>query len=103
MKKIYAIHGDVTLVVDNKIPKGAKQIKCNKGFILEKGEGVHTHTIESECEIYEKDGVIYLKSDKPIILNHEEHGIQTLEPGIYHKEIEQVFDYEEMEARQVID
>lgn len=103
MKKILAIHGDVTLVQGTSIPEGAKQKKWNKGFVLERGEGVHTHTIESECEIYEKDGVMYLKSDKPITIDHEEHGVEVLQPGIYRKEMEQVFDYEDMEARQVVD
>ena len=54
MKKITNIHGDVTLVKVNSIPKDAKKIQWEKGFILERGEGVHTHIIEDKCEIYEK-------------------------------------------------
>jgi hypothetical protein len=103
MKKIYGIHGDVTLVKVLKLPTGVKPIKYVKNFILEKGEGVHTHIIESQCELYEVNGVMYLKSDKEIILNHEEHGMQVLEPGIYRKEMERAFDYEDMEAKQVQD
>lgn len=57
MRKITNIHGDVTLYEVTEIPKGAKKLKWKKGFILEKGKGVHTHTIEDECEIYEHEGV----------------------------------------------
>ena len=103
MKKITNIHGDVSLVKVNAIPEGAKQVQWERGFILERGEGIHTHVIEDKCEIYEKDGTMYLKVDSPVKINHEEHGIQTLEPGIYKKEIERVFSYEEMEARKVVD
>ena len=103
MKKVYGIHGDVTLVKINELPKGLNQIKFVKDFVLERGEGVHTHIVKDECELFEKDGVIYLKADEQIRLDHEEHGVQVLEPGIYRKEMERNFDYEEMEARQVID
>lgn len=103
MEKIVVAHGDVSLVKINELPKGLKQVKWHKGFILEKGEGQHLHTIEDECEIYEKDGVMYLKVDKTIKINHEEHGIQTIEPGIYRKDLEQEFSYEDFEARNVID
>jgi len=77
-----------------------------KGFVIEKGEGVHTHTLESDCDIFidEKSGRIFLKGDK-IEVAHEEHGKQTIESdtGIVYKDLERVFDYEEMESRNVID
>ena len=60
MKKIIGQHGDVVLYQANNIPKTAKRIKWQKGFILEKGEGVHTHTIETECEIYLDGDKMYL-------------------------------------------
>ena len=103
MKKVYSIHGDVTIVRINKLPKGIKKINYTPGFILERGEGVHTHIIKDECSIYEKDGIVYLQVNNGIRLDHEEHGVQILEPGIYRKEMERNFDYEAMEARKVID
>jgi hypothetical protein len=108
MKKIVMIHGDVTLCAADSIPKTAKKVVWEPGFILEKGEGVHTHTIENECEIYvdEKSGRMYLKEKTgPIVVNHEEHGKQQiLSPTkIVYKEIEQEFDYESMEARNTMD
>lgn len=101
--KITNIHGDVTLVKVNSIPENAKQIKWNKNFVLERGEGVHTHIIKDECQIYEYNEVMYLKVDNQIEIDHEEHGVQIIEPGIYRKDMERVFDYEDMEERQVID
>ena len=103
MNKIENIHGDVTLTEVKSIPLGAKKIKWQKGFVLERGEGIHTHVIEDKCEIYEKDGIMYLKNDTPIKINHEEHGVQIIDPGIHRKNIERVFDYEEMEDRNVQD
>lgn len=103
MNKIFAIHGDVTLIKLDKLPEGLKRLEWQKGFVLERGEGVHTHTIEDECEIYEENGTLYLKVSNPIKIDHEEHGVEIIEPGIYRKEIEQVFDYEEMESRRVMD
>ncbi len=106
MKKIYGQHGDVILEAVAAIPSGAKRIEVKKGFILEKGEGVHTHTIPETdgLSVYEKDGVMYLTAEKPINLTHEEHGTQVLEPNIiYKKVIEREFDYESMEARKTLD
>jgi len=103
MDKIYAIHGDVSLVRINQLPDGVDTVKYTPNFVLEKGEGVHLHTIKDKCEIYQKGGVMYLKVDSPIRIDHEEHGVEVIEPGIYRKDLEQVFDYEEMEARKVID
>lgn len=101
MEKIVIIHGDVTLYEVTEIPATAKRIPWNKGFILEKGEGAHTHTIENECEIYldEATGRMYLKElSAPIQINHEEHGVQTIPAKIVYKDLEQEFDYESMEA-----
>src|SRR3990167_1489306 len=106
MDKIVMIHGDVTLYEVKEIPATAKKVEWKPGFILEKGEGANTHTIENDCDIYidEVTGRMYLKQKaEPIQINHEEHGLQTLELGIYRKDLEQEFDYESMEARNTRD
>lgn len=104
-EKVYAQHGDVLLYQVDAIPEGSKQIKVKNGFILEKGEGVHTHVITKvdDLEVYDKDGVIYLKVEAPTELDHEEHGVKVIEPGIYRKEIENEFDYESEESRKTMD
>jgi hypothetical protein len=99
-------HGDLVLEKVSAIPTGAKKIKISKGFIVERGEGTNTHTLlETEgVEAYEKDGVLYLKVDKKVnLLDHEEHGVQTYEPGIYRKGIELEYDAEADEARRTQD
>jgi len=103
MEKAIMFHGDITLYKVSSIPATAKKLKWIKGFVLEKGEGEHLHTIEDECGIYEVGGVLYLKVEKPIQINHEEHGLQTIEPGLYRKDLEQEFNYEDMEARNTQD
>ena len=43
--------------------------------------------------------------NKSVKVNHEEHGIRTVKTntGISYKDLERVFDYEDMEKRRVID
>lgn len=106
MDKINNQHGDLLLVKANSIPKSAKKVEnLKKGYVLERGEGVHTHILEDVegVEVFEDKGEIYIRVSKPTRINHEEHGIQVLQPGIHIKRVERVFDYESMEARKVID
>ena len=104
MKKVTNQHGDVVLQVAE-IPADAKPVKIENGFILERGEGVHTHVFPdvSGIEVFEKNGETFVRVNKATRIDHEEHGIQTLKPGIYKKNIERVWDYESEEARRVID
>lgn len=103
--KVTNQHGDLILVYVDELPKGAKAFKPKKGYVLERGEGVHTHVLEDVAgvTVVEKDGDIYVRVTKPTRINHEEHGFQTLAPGVYKKRIEKVWDYETEEARKVID
>lgn len=106
MEKIILIHGDVTFYEAKAIPETAKKIEAKKGFIVEKGEGLHTHILENECEVYIDNGRMYLKETKEIPkINHEEHGLATIESPtrISYIDLEQEFDYETMEARDTAD
>lgn len=125
MKKISNQHGDVVLQRVIEIPKEAKKIKVDEGFIVEKGEGIHTHILKKKSqkkvavkdgisplemnsmmdlvEVYEKGEDMYIKVKETVCIDHEEHGIQTLEPGIYKKNIEREFDYENEIERRVLD
>jgi len=102
--KVKNQHGDVILV-EAAIPANAKRVKIKPGFIVEKGEGVHLHTLETVdgVEVYQDGETLYLSVSKPTNLVHEEHGCQVLEPGVYKKVIEREFSYEDMEARQTRD
>lgn len=109
MEKVLNQHGDLLLKEVSEIPQGAKRIKVKIGqkFVIEKGEGGHTHTLEivEGMEIYEHEGTIFIKqSNKPSKLDHEEHKNQVVVPDkIIKKDIEQEFDYESMEARKTQD
>jgi len=106
LRKRVLQHGDVILIAVNEIPEGAKQVKLPKrGFILERGEGVHTHVIEDTTglKVYEKDGVMYLLAENAVQVDHEEHGLKTIEARPIEKIIEREWDYESEEARKTVD
>jgi hypothetical protein len=124
MKKVVNQHGDVILEAVKAIPEGAKQLKVVSGFVLEKGEGIHTHILKSkkvitcakevplnlkdsneDFEVWQINDDMYIKvkNGKQVILDHEEHGKQILTPGIYKKNIEREYSYEDNEERRVID
>ena len=104
--KISNQHGDLLLEAITEIPATAKKIVAHNGFVLERGEGVHTHIFPNidGIEVFEDSaGQTYVRVSKKTFLDHEEHGKQVVLPGIYKKHIERCFDYETMEARKVQD
>jgi len=110
MEKIKNQHGDLILKEVSRIPKGANKKKIDmRIFTVLKGEGVNEHQLVADnlsevLDVYEKDGVLYLRSSEPLTLTHEEHGVQTLEPNIIYKRvIEREFDFESEEARNTQD
>lgn len=103
--KVINQHGDF-LVIKCNIPETAKFLKkAEKGFVLERGEGVHTHTlIEGDMDIFiDADGEMFLKANTPCTIDHEEHGKQIIEVGTGKKVIEREWDYESEEARKTRD
>jgi len=106
MNKITNQHGDLLFVSVDNIPATAtKVMDLNREYVLERGEGIHTHILEDVegVEVFEDKGEIFVRATKPTRINHEEHGIQILQPGIHRKQIERVWDYESEEARRTID
>lgn len=98
-------HGDMVLVKVLNVPEGLVWKRVNKGYVVEKGEGSHLHTTIDDCEIAEKDGVLYLRdiATREFGVDHEEHNVKVLEPGIYRKGIELEYDAEADEARRTMD
>lgn len=106
MKKIINQHGDLIFEECPEIPENAHRVEIKKGYVLERGEGVHTHTLEDVegVEVFENGQDIFIRVTKNARIDHEEHGIQNLVPGkIYRKSIERVWDYETQEARMTLD
>jgi len=100
-KKVEIQQGDCILVEDT-IPENAKPIKTGKSHILLRGEGVNTHVIEGDFDLYELNGTLYM-SVRTGKLVHEEHGVVTVPKKTYRRVIEREYDYEEREARNVED
>jgi len=104
-------HGELCIFESNKIiPTDAKKLKGDgKKFIVAPSEtsGNH-HCIEEKegVELYEKDGVMYLKADEPVdvfCVMKDRHDTITLEPGVYEIEPAKEFDYISGEKRNVQD
>jgi hypothetical protein len=94
------VQGDVFLV-RSIIPVDAKKILQRP---LAYGEVTgHSHKIEEDIEMYELDGVLYLKTDRPVDLKHEEHNPITIDKGTWKVGIVQEYDAFAEEARKVQD
>jgi len=79
-KKVYR-QGDVFLAGCQELPKGARRLDHT---ILARGEVTnHVHEVE-DCELYEKDGTIYVKpiSAQPRLV-HKDAGAAYI-PGTHH-------------------
>lgn len=114
MLNLQQSHGDVLLYKIDKIPEGVKDKKHKKGIVLAEGEVTgHYHIVTPKREkqtytaeeigLFEKDGILYLKTTIPTKITHEEHKPQTIDPGIYQIGIVQEYDHLEQEKRNVVD
>lgn len=109
MKKHYS-HGEVNIYQSLSVPDGAKRIKAKKkGYKIADSETTgNFHMVEDKqgVEMYEKDGVLYLKNDVPtdVFCVHEgRHDTITLEPSVWEIEAAQEYDYLTHEKRSVAD
>jgi len=98
--------GDVILKSVVSIPKGSKPVIAKKrGYVLAEGEVTgHAHVIDDiEAEVFEKDGVMFIKTTKSINVTHEEHKPITLDAGIWQVGIVKEYDPFSVETREVRD
>ena len=97
--------GDVIIKRTYKIPEGAIRVFRNKrGYVLAEGEATgHAHEINDYIEMYEKEGVLYIRADKPVTIRHEEHKAIRLESGIYKVGRVREYDPFDEEVREVRD
>lgn len=101
-------HGDVLIMKVKNLPENTIKVKPdNRGIVLAEGESTgHAHTIEdvSMAQLFKTiDNIMYLKTENPVTLKHQEHKPIIIEPGIY--EIGRVVEYNpfEKEIRSVAD
>lgn len=104
-------HGELCIFKsDGSVPADAKKLKSDgKKYIVAPSEttGNH-HCVEDKegIELYEKDGIMYLKAEVPtdvFCVLKERHDNITLQPGVYEIEPAKEFDYLAMQKRNVVD
>lgn len=100
--------GDTLYETVKKLPDGCVKVKPKSvGYVVMHGENGHIHVITETspdiCELYEKDGVLYVRAIQTTKINHDEHNVQTLEPGIWKVGQVNEFDYLQKMTRKVID
>ena len=105
MPKKMIVQGDVYLVEIESLPEGTNKVEKNeRGYILAKGEHTgHAHVIDDELDVYEQNGVLYIRTENEVQVTHEEHLPITVEPGIWRVGIVQEYDPFMEEARNVQD
>lgn len=99
--------GDVLLKEIDLIPTGAKKVVATeRGYVLAYGETTgHAHVVMDieHADMFEKDGVLYLSVNQPVLLTHEEHGVVEIPVGIREVDIVREYDYFAEMTRRVVD
>ena len=93
-------HGEVVITRIKAIPAGVKKVKAkNKAYKLADSETTGNHHMlqaKDGVELYEKDGVLYLKNDVPtdvFCVVKDRHDTETLAPGVYEIDRAKEHDY----------
>ena len=96
-------HGDVGLRRIKALPKGVREVERKGDIILAEGEVTgHAHRIaDKTVSVWMVAEQRYIVLDKPAVLDHEEHGPVTVEPGIY--EVLRQREYTDVGLRRVTD
>lgn len=81
-------HGDVLLLKLTRLPENLvrRKPRVDGKIVLADGEVTgHAHVMDCETAVLmeDKDGTLYLDVKDNTVLTHEEHGPQTVEPGMY--------------------
>lgn len=97
--------GDVLFERVNSIPKKAKRRnKVNGRWIIAEGEHTgHTHATVDDIELFETNGVLYIKNAEPATITHEEHGPVEIPAGVWKTDIVKEMDYFDLHERRVQD
>lgn len=102
-------HGEVNIFETKELPKNLKKLNKKGEIILADSETTGNHhclQLKNDCELYEKDGIFYLKNQTPIDIYcklENRHDTITLQPSIWEIDKAQEYDYLTMEKRNVAD
>ena len=108
MKAIF--HGEAILRKVGEVPSGAKKAQEGaKSFIIAPSETSGNHhciKVKDGCELYEKDGVLYLENEvetEVFCVDATRHDSITLEPGVWKIDRAKEYDFISEEVRRVAD
>ena len=93
--------GDVIIVFDKELPKGAK--KLNTDIVIEGEETGHKHRVVGDVALYALDELLYVEVTGPAKIVHDTHGTLELPIGVYEIQYPQGYDYINEEKRRVKD
>lgn len=95
--------GDVMLEEVTGLPEGA--VPKNGGLVMAGELTGHAHRLDTATKglLYEKDGVLFIKTAHSVILRHEEHGPLTITPGTWKVGRVHEYDYTQQMTRPVLD
>jgi hypothetical protein len=97
--------GDVLLIPVDNMPNEAQDLSSENGrFILARGEATgHHHSVDAtKSRLYSANGKMYLRVDKDIMLEHQEHDPIDLKPGNYEVRLQRQY-HPTIEYRQNVD
>lgn len=110
MKSKSYTHGECILFKIKELPSGLNKIKSKDGrYIVANSESTGNHHCIAEdtgIEMYEKDGILYLKNDVPATLycvDEKRHDKEVLEPGIWEIDKAREYDHLTEMTRRVVD
>jgi len=93
-------HGEVVATKIKSLPEGLKEVKPkdNRYVVADSETTGNHHCIEDidGVEMYEKDGVFYLKNNVPVkmfCVDERRHDTEVLEPGVWEIDRANEYDY----------
>lgn len=103
-------HGEVNFFNNAQLPNDAQKLtpKNNQYKVADSETTGNFHMVEAKegVEMYEKDGVFYLKNEVEtdvFCVVEERHDRITLDPGVWEIDAAQEYDYLTQEKRNVAD
>ena len=102
-------HGECVLSKVAVRPPDSKKVKAKGSHIIADSENTGNHhmvAVKDGCELYEKDGVLYLENEvetEVFCVDQARHDTITLEPGVWKIDRAKEYDFITDEVRQVAD
>jgi len=101
--KTVKFHGEATIKPVERLPEDATMLEHNGDLIIAPSETVGNHhriyCDEKEAQLYERNGVLYLKVDSPVSVTcRDKHDAFTVDVGVFEIGAQREWNYlEQME------